>query len=81
MTDSILIEVECYSGYKADEYPKCFYMAGDKYEIKEITDRWYEGGRNPKWIVANYFKILTTGSQQFILKHEIEIDEWFLIKS
>ena len=43
MTDSIPIEVECHSGYKADEYPKCFYRDDEKFEIKEISDRWYQG--------------------------------------
>ena len=43
MTDSIPIEVECHSGYKADEYPKCFYLDDEKFEIKEISDRWYQG--------------------------------------
>jgi hypothetical protein len=80
MINPIPIEVECYSGYKADEYPKCFYMAGNKYEIKEILDRWYQGNRDPKWIAANYFKVVTTDGKKFILKHEIEIDEWSLIK-
>ena len=80
MTDSISIEVECHSGYKADEYLKCFYLAGKKYEIKEILDRWYQGNRDPKWIASNYFKVFTTEGKEFILKHETEIDEWVLIK-
>lgn len=79
MPESIPIEVECYSGYKADEYPKCFYWNKKKYEIKEIKDRWYQGDLDPRWIVTNYFKIYTTCDNEFILKHEVEIDEWYLI--
>ncbi len=37
--DFVPIKVECYSGSKADEYPKCFYWGNRKYEIKEILDR------------------------------------------
>ena len=77
--DTVPIEVESYSGYKADEYPKCFYWENKKFEIKEILDRWYQGSLNPRWMVANYFKVLTNCGRQFILKHETEIDEWYLV--
>jgi hypothetical protein len=79
MTDSFPIEVECHSGYKADEYPKCFYWYEKKYEIKEILDRWYQGDLNPEFPPANYFKLLTTNDKQFIIKHEIESDKWYLV--
>ena len=79
MTDSFLIEVECHSGYKADEYPKCFYWYDKKYEIKEISDRWYQGDLNPEFPPANYYKVLTTCDKQFIIKHEIESDRWYLV--
>jgi hypothetical protein len=45
---AILIKVECHSGYKADEYPTCFYWKDEKFEIREISDRWYQGNRNPE---------------------------------
>ena len=73
------IQVDCHSGYKADEYPKCFYLNDIKYEIKEITDRWYQGDQNPEWPVTNYFKVITMDGKQFILKHEIERDEWYIV--
>jgi len=38
MIELIPIEVECYSGYKADEYPKCFYRDGTRFEIQQLTD-------------------------------------------
>lgn len=56
----IPINVECHSGYKADEYPKCFYWNNEKYDIQEIVDRWYQGERDPEWPVSNYFKVDTT---------------------
>jgi hypothetical protein len=79
MTDSFLIEVECHSGYKANEYPKCFYWYEKKYEIKEILDRWYQGNLNPEFPPANYFKVLTTRDKQFIIKQETESDKWYLV--
>jgi len=58
-TTLIPIEVECHSGYKADEYPKCFHLNNDRYEIVEIPDRWYQGELDPEWPASNYFKVHT----------------------
>lgn len=77
--EPIPIKVECHSGYKADEYPKCFYWKDEKFEIKEISDHWYQGDRNPESPVANYFKINTMHNRQYIIKHEVERDNWYLI--
>jgi hypothetical protein len=76
---AILIKVECHSGYKADEYPACFYWKDEKFEIREISDRWYQGNRNPEYPVANYFKVTTIHERQYLIKHEIKSNRWFLI--
>ena len=36
------IQVECYSGFRADEYPKYFSWDNNRFEIYEIADRWYQ---------------------------------------
>jgi hypothetical protein len=41
MTQAIPIKVESHAGYKADEYPRCFYWEGKKYNILQITDQWH----------------------------------------
>ena len=41
------IEVECYSGHRANERPVAFTMRDQRFEIEEIVDRWYEGGLEP----------------------------------
>lgn len=76
----IPIKVECHSGYKANEYPKCFYWNNDRFEIQEIIDRWYQGDRDPEWPVSNYFRVDTTCGKQYIIKHDIENDEWYLCR-
>ena len=76
----IQIKVESHSGYKADEYPKCFYLDDVKYEIMEISDRWYQGGNNPEWPVSDYFKVKTSDGQQHLIKHNLEKDKWYLCK-
>lgn len=74
------VRVECYAGYKADEEPKSIYWKDKKYEIKEIPDRWYQGNVNPEWPAANYYKVLTMTHEIFILKQEVEQDEWYLME-
>jgi hypothetical protein len=74
----IPIKVESYSGYKADEYPKCFYRNNNRVEIVEITDQWYQGDRNPEWPVSDYFRVVTASGVQHIIKHDLKSDEWYL---
>ena len=78
MIELIEIKVECHSGYKADEYPVCFYQDDQRFEILEIIDRWYQGENNPEWPVSDYFKVDTGCGKRCILKHDLEADTWFL---
>ncbi len=78
--DFIPIKVECRSGYKADEYPRCFYRGTRMFDITAIIDRWYQGDANPEWPAADYFKVRVTGGSEFIIRHERETDRWFLMK-
>jgi len=80
MISLIPIEVECHSGFKADEYPKSFFWNNSRFEISQITDRWYQGDCNPEYPVSNYFKVQTTSGEQFIIKHEVESDKWHLCR-
>jgi len=73
------IKIECHSGYKADEYPVCFYLENVKCEIKEITDRWYQTDPSPGLPVADYFKVRIAGNLEYIIKHELFSDKWFLV--
>lgn len=75
----IPIKVECHSGYKANEYPTCFYWMNIRYEIREIADRWYQAQATPDSPVANYFKVRTASKSIYMIKHELESDQWFLI--
>ena len=75
----IPIKVVCRSGYKVDEYPTCFYWMKNKFEIIAILDRWYQASPCSEGPVSNYFKVSTTTNKEYIIKHEIEGDRWFLI--
>jgi len=72
------IRVESYSGFKADEYPKSFYREDIRYDVIEVLDRWYQGNSDPEIPVSDYFKVTAADGNEYILKHEILIDKWFL---
>lgn len=78
MSELLPVKVECYSGYKADEYPVRFYLNNTRIEIQEVIDRWYQYNKNSPFPAANYFKINTNGNKILILKQEIESGNWFL---
>ncbi|HOY33005.1 MAG TPA: hypothetical protein PKW80_14090 [Bacteroidales bacterium] len=77
----IPITAECHSGYKADEYPVCFFWNNRRFPIKEIADHWYQANPDPGWPVADYFKVSTDDNHFYILKHELANDQWFLASS
>lgn len=70
------IEVECYSGYKANERPVAFTFQGVRREVQEIIDRWYEGGRESGRPEIAYFKVRTTEGLVFILRYLSLFDAW-----
>ena len=75
----IPITVICHSGYKYEEYPLYFYWENIKFEIKEISDRWYQAQPSPDWSVADYFKVYTATHRNYIIKHELKSDQWYLV--
>ncbi len=79
MQKLIEVKVECYSGYKADERPRCFYIGNMRFEIQSITDRWYQYQAGEGSDPADYFRIQTTDSKNYILKHRHDINRWYLV--
>ena len=72
------IQVQCYAGAKADETPRRFSLEGRSVEVSEVLDRWYQIESKPEWPRANYFKVGATDGREYLLKHDLESDEWFL---
>ena len=70
------IHVECYSGYKANERPVAFTFQGQRWEVKEIIDRWYEGGFDVNRPEINYFRVRTIEGQVFLLRYLSLFDSW-----
>ena len=69
-------EVECYSGFKANERPVAFTHKGARREIEEVIDRWYEGGVDPGMPATDYFKVKTTAGEIFVLRYVSLFDAW-----
>ncbi len=68
-----IIQVGCYSGYKANERPIHFTLRGRKLFVEEIIDQWY--GVN-----LNYFKILANDKKTYLIKYDQINDMWTLEK-
>jgi len=65
------IKVECYAGYKGDQYPRRFFLGERVLEIKEVEDQWY----NPS---SQYFRVCAGDGNIYILRHDQEQDSWHL---
>lgn len=73
------IRVECYAGHKADETPRAIHLQGRRLEVRGITDRWYQGDRNPEWPIADYFRVVTADGGEYMIMHDRESDQWYLV--
>jgi hypothetical protein len=74
----IPIQVECYAGAKADETPRRFIRQGRTIEVGEVLDRWHQVESKPEWPRADYFKVRAVDEREYLLKHDLESDDWFL---
>ena len=72
------IQVECYAVVKADETPRRFTLNENTIEVGEVLDRWYQVESRPEWPRADYFKVRAAEGGEYLLKHDLESDEWFL---
>ena len=68
---TMLIEVESYSGYRADERPLRFVMRGRVYEVVEVEDRWY----SPH---STSFRVVASDANRYVLCHDERLDLWSL---
>jgi hypothetical protein len=75
------IQVECYAGMKADETPRRFKWEEQSIEVAEVLDRWFQIESKPEWPRADYFKVRGGDGREYLLKHDLESDTWFLGKA
>ncbi len=65
------IEVEAYSGYKADERPLRFRLGERWLTVDQVTDRWYDPH-------ATYFRVRAEDGCLYVLRHDEAADSWTL---
>ena len=70
------VQVACHSGYRVNEYPVAFTVRGRRFEIREIIDRWYEGGLDPTRPEIGYFKVKTAEGRVYLLRYLSLFDSW-----
>jgi len=68
----ILLSVEAYSGYKADERPVAFWLRERRIVVQEILDRWH--GEDHA-----YFKLTGDDGAMYIIRQDRSSDTWELI--
>ncbi len=70
------IEVVGYCGYRPNERPISFNFQEKKWEVKEIVERWHEGGRKAGGPTYSYFRVTTSSGEQFILRYNNRYRTW-----
>jgi len=68
------LEVDCYSGSRADERPLRFRLDGREYAVDAVLDRWYE----PESI---YYRVRAGDGNLYILRQRTSTPtgEWELV--
>ena len=65
------IQVECYSGHKADERPIKFWLGDLVLFVETVEDQWY----GPDDI---YFRVVADDGNIYVLGHNEHNDDWTL---
>jgi len=68
------LDVECYSGWKADERPVRFSLDGHSYQVEEVLDQWYG-------TESTFFKVRADDGNLYILRQQTSIPDgsWDLV--
>jgi hypothetical protein len=65
------LKVECYAGYKGEEYPRRFTLGELVLDVTEIEDQWYSPS-------SQYFRVCANDENTYVLRHDQENDCWSL---
>ena len=65
------VQVETYSGYKADERPVRVIIDGQAHEVAEVEDRWYSPG-------ATFFRVRLKSGERYVLRRTEAQEVWVL---
>jgi hypothetical protein len=67
------LDVDCYSGRKADERPVRFRLNGNEYLVEEVLDQWYGSA-------GTFFKVRADDKNLYVLRCDTSRPEglWYL---
>src|SRR5262245_26532151 len=68
---SLPINVDAYSGYRANERPRSFSVDDTDCEIAEVEDQW----RTPE---ALFFRVRTIEGKRYVLRYDEQSHKWAL---
>ena len=71
MGDTVIIRVECYSGYRGEETPRRFVHGERRVEVSEVIDSWLAPDHR-------YFKVTGDDGFTYLLRHDVPGDFWSL---
>jgi hypothetical protein len=60
------------------ERPLAFTWGGQRHEVAEVIDRWYEGGPAGRVQKLDYFKVRTAEGEEHLLRYNALFDAWAL---
>ncbi len=68
------VDVQCYSGRKADERPVRFRLEGRLYEVEAVPDQWYD----PESVL---YKVRADDGNLYILRQQVSMPDgaWELV--
>ena len=69
--NSLLLQVECYAGYRGEETPRRFMLGDRKVEVVEILDSWLAPDHR-------YFKLRCDDGATYILRNDVSAGNWGL---
>jgi hypothetical protein len=65
------LQVECYSGHKANERRVKFWLGDSVLFVESVEDQWY----GPDDV---YFRVRADDGNTYVLRHNEQTDEWTL---
>ena len=68
----MIINVDCYAGYRAEETPRRIKFEAHDVEVKKVIDRWLSPDHR-------YFKLLGEDDAIYIVRHDSQRWVWELV--
>jgi hypothetical protein len=73
------VQVDTRDDYRGAQEPTGFVWCEQYFEIIQVTDRWYEGRMDSTRMPLRYFRVATTGGEQFLLRYHEFFHTWSIL--